>query len=69
VEKMRPPDRLVIRGGRGSLPSSSQLEWEYGVSGIWIGRLPRIPQSGTPPPTIPAPPQRDASTNAVNSAK
>ena len=50
VKKMRPQDRLVIRGGRGSLPSSSQLEWEYGVSGIWIGRLPRIPQSGTPPP-------------------
>ena len=69
VEKMRPPDRLVIRGGRGSLPSSSQLEWEYGVSGIWIGRLPRIPQSGTPPPTIPAAATRDTSTNSVNSAK
>jgi hypothetical protein len=61
VEKMRPQDRLVIRGGRGSLPGSSQLEWEYGVSGIWIGRLPRIPQSGTAP--------RDTSTNSVNSAK
>ena len=69
VEKMRPPDRLVIRGGRGSLPSSSQLEWEYGVSGIWIGRLPRIPQSGTPPPTIPAAATRDTSTNSVNSAQ
>jgi hypothetical protein len=69
VEKMRPQDRLVIRGGRGSLPSSSQLEWEYGVSGIWIGRLPRIPQSGTPPPTIPAAATRDTSTNSVNSAK
>ena len=65
VEKMRPQDRLVIRGGRGSLPSSSQLEWEYGVS----GRLPRIPQSGTPPPTIPAAATRDTSTNSVNSAK
>jgi hypothetical protein len=69
VEKMRPQDRLVIRGDRGSLPSSSQLEWEYGVSGIWIGRLPRIPQSGTPPPTIPAAAPRDTSTNSVNSAK
>jgi hypothetical protein len=45
------------------------LEWEYGVSGIWIGRLPRIPQSGTPPPTIPAAATRDTSTNSVNSAK
>jgi hypothetical protein len=69
VEKMRPQDRLVIRGDRGSLPSSSQLEWEYGVSGIWIGRLPRIPQSGTPPPTIPAAAPRDTSPNSVNSAK
>ena len=70
VKKMRPQDRLVIRGGRGSLPSSSQLEWEYGVSGIWIGRLPR---TNTPPddlpPTIPATPPRDTSTNSVNSAK
>jgi hypothetical protein len=54
VDKMRPADRLVIRGGRGSPPNIPQLEWEYGVSGIWIGRLPRIPPSGTPPPTIPA---------------
>jgi hypothetical protein len=69
VGKMRPPDRLVIRGGRGSLPSSSQLEWEYGVSGIWIGRLPRIPQSGTPPPTIPTAAPRDTPTNSVNSAQ
>jgi hypothetical protein len=70
VKKMRRQDRLVIRGGRGSLPSSSQLEWEYGVSGIWIGRLPRThtpPEE--PPPTIPAAPTRDTSTNSVNSAK
>jgi len=73
LKKMRPQDRLVIRGGRGSLPSGSQLEWEYGVSGIWIGRLPRVPQSGTPPeelpPTIPATVPHEASTHAVNSAK
>jgi hypothetical protein len=69
VKKMRPQDRLVMRGGRGSLPNSSQLEWEYGVSGIWIGRLPRIPQSGTPPPTIPATATRETSTHSVNSAK
>jgi len=69
VKKMRPQDRLVIRGGRGSPPNIPQLEWEYGVSGIWIGRLPRIPQSGTPPPTIPATATRETSTNSVNSAK
>ncbi len=38
--KMTPADRLVIRGGRGSPPGIPQLEWNYGVSGIWIGRLP-----------------------------
>jgi hypothetical protein len=54
VKKMRPEDRLVVHGSRGSPPNIPQLEWEYGVSDIWIGRLPRIPQSGTPPPTFPA---------------
>jgi hypothetical protein len=69
VEKMRPPDRLVIRGGRGSPPNLPQLEWEYGVSGIWIGRTPRFPQSGTPPPTIPATMALKTSTPPANSAK
>ena len=73
VKKMRPPDRLVIRGGRSAPPNIPQLEWEYGVSGIWVGRVPRIPQGGTPPeelpPTIPATATRDTSTNSVNSAK
>jgi hypothetical protein len=41
VDKMRPQDRLVILGGRGDQPNIPQLEWNYGVSGIWIGRLPR----------------------------
>ena len=68
VKKMRPQDRLVIRGGRGSLPNSSQLEWEYGVSGIWIGRLPRT-NAPPPAPTIPATATRDTSTNSVNSTK
>jgi hypothetical protein len=54
IKKMQPADRLVIRGERGAHPGIPQLEWEYGVSGIWIGRTPRIPASGTPPPTIPA---------------
>src|SRR5208282_4933590 len=47
IKKMRPEDRLVVRGGAGSVPSSRQLEWNYGVSGIWIGRLPR---TNAPPP-------------------
>ena len=54
IKKMPPADRLVIRGGRGSPPNIPQLEWNYGVSGIWIGRLPRPVQTGTAPPTIPA---------------
>jgi hypothetical protein len=73
VEKMRPEDRLVIRGGRGSPPNIPQLEWNYGVSDIWIGRLPRIPQSGTPPdetpPTIRATVSLEQTTNSVTSPK
>jgi hypothetical protein len=69
VDKMRPEDRLVIRGNRGSPPNLPQLEWEYGVSGIWIGRTPRIPQSGTPPPTIPAKVPPESSAPPANSAK
>ena len=53
VKKMRPEDRLAIRGGRGASPGIPQLEWEYGVSGIWIGRLPRT-NAPPPAPTIPA---------------
>jgi len=54
VDKMRPQDRLVIRGGHGDQPNIPQLEWNYGVSGIWIGRL---PETNPPPsaPKIPAP--------------
>ncbi len=61
VEKMRPADRLVIFGGRGSPPNIPQLEWNYGVSGIWIGRLPRT-NAPPPAPTIPATAPRDDST-------
>jgi len=68
VKKMRPQDRLVIRGGRGSPPNIPQLEWEYGVSGIWIGRLPRT-NAPPPVPTIPATATRETLTNSVNSAK
>jgi hypothetical protein len=55
VDKMRPEDRLVIRGGRGSPPNIPKLEWNYGVSGIWIGRLPRAQATpGEAPATVPA---------------
>jgi hypothetical protein len=41
VNKMKPADRLVIRGNGNERPNIPQLEWDYGVSGIWIGRTPR----------------------------
>ena len=70
VEKMRPQDRLVIRGARNAPPNIPQLDWEYGVSGIWIGRVPR---TNTPPeelpPTVPATVTRESPTHAVNSVK
>jgi hypothetical protein len=40
VAKMKPADRLVVRGVGGGHPDIPQLEWNYGVSGIWIGRVP-----------------------------
>ena len=42
VDKMRPQDRLVVRGVEAGQPDIPGLEWHYGVNGIWIGRLPRI---------------------------
>ena len=68
VEKMRPADRLVIRGGRGGPPNIPQLEWNYGVSGIWIGRLPRT-NAPPPAPTIPATAPLEQTTHSVNSPK
>jgi len=41
VGKMKPADRLMIRGGKAERPNIPQLEWDYGVTGLWIGRLPR----------------------------
>jgi len=41
VEKMQRSDRLVIRGNGAQRPNIPQLEWNYGVTGIWIGRPPR----------------------------
>jgi hypothetical protein len=62
VDKMRPEDRLVIRGGSASPPPIPQLEWNHGVGDIWIGRLPRPVQPGTAPPTVPATAPRASST-------
>lgn len=52
VQKMRPADRLVIRGGAGAKPAIPELEWHYAVTGTWVGRLPRAANSapGTPKP-------------------
>ena len=41
VEKMKSADRLVIHGNSGERPNIPRLEWNYGVSGIWLGRTPR----------------------------
>jgi hypothetical protein len=70
VEKMRPADRLVISGGRGSLPNIPQLEWNYGVSGVWIGRLPRTnAPPGDVPPTIRATVPLEQTNNPAVSPK
>ena len=68
VKKMRSEDRLVIRGGKGSPPNLPQFEWEYGVSGIWIGRTPRA-NAPPPAPTIPAKAPLATSTPPANSAQ
>ncbi len=65
VDKMRLADRLVLRGGRSSPPGIPQLEWNYGVTGIWLGRLPRT-NAPPPAPTIPATATR---TNVVSLAQ
>jgi hypothetical protein len=41
VAKMKSADRLVIHGTSGAKPNIPQLEWNYGISGTWIGRTPR----------------------------
>jgi hypothetical protein len=60
--KMTPGDRLVIRGGRSSAPHIPQLEWNYGVSGIWVGRVPD--HQGGVPPTVAATEPMSSLTNA-----
>jgi len=39
VKKMRPNDRLIIRGERNiGSPNIPELEWHYGATELWIGR-------------------------------
>jgi hypothetical protein len=65
VDKMRPEDRLVTRAGRAAPPGIPQLEWNYAVSGVWVGRLPRGDTNGAPV-TVPATAVR---TNVVSLAQ
>jgi hypothetical protein len=66
--KMTPADRLVIRGGRGSPPTIPQLEWNYGVSGIWVGRLSGH-HTGGAPATVTATETMASLTNSPASTK
>ena len=47
VKKMRPEDRLMIRGTSGVRPSIPGLEWAYGIHHTWIGRLPQEKKEGS----------------------
>ena len=49
VKKMRPADRMLLRGSGGNPPGIPELEWHYAVTGLWIGRLPKSSTTdGTP---------------------
>lgn len=65
VLKMKPADRLVLRGGRSGPPTIPQLEWNYGVSGLWVGRLPGYHTNGVPA-TVPAKEPMSSLTNSVS---
>lgn len=54
VKQMTPADRLAMRGQGGGPPDISKLEWKYGVSGIWIGRLPQTNAVATATNTVPS---------------
>ena len=41
VRKMRPEDRLIVNGEKGGPPDIPELEWNYTVADIWIGRRPK----------------------------
>jgi hypothetical protein len=48
IQQMAPADRLAVRGAGNGTPDVPGLEWKYGVSGIWIGRLPRTNSVAAP---------------------
>ncbi len=51
VEKMRPPDRLLVRADPAAAPAIPGLEWRHLRGGMWSGRLPRPRAAkGTPQP-------------------
>ncbi len=41
VKKMRPEDRLIIRGAKSAKPDIPGLEWHYAATNTWSGRLAR----------------------------
>jgi len=41
VRKMKPEDRLVLRGNPEHKPKIPELEWNYTALGTWAGRLPK----------------------------
>ncbi len=43
VEKLRPQDRLFVRGDPGAAPPIPGLEWHHTLAGMWSGRLPKGP--------------------------
>ena len=49
VKKMRPEDRLMIRGGPDSPPKISGLEWHYIALNAWSGRKPKDTNKQAPP--------------------
>lgn len=40
VKKMRPQDRLIIKGDEDHKPKIPELEWNYTARSIWVGRKP-----------------------------
>jgi hypothetical protein len=41
IKKMRPQDRLILRGSPANPPRIPDLEWNYAALNTWIGRLPK----------------------------
>jgi hypothetical protein len=40
VKEMRPQDRMIIHAPGSSAPNIPELQWYYGATEMWIGRLP-----------------------------